>query len=416
MRPSASCSSRSRWCRWPSPWATSPTAWPRRSGGPWAARTGARRSAATGRQVPGGGRGERGAPRRGRAHLREPGGVRPVRLPQEPRRRLRAAGVPDHLAQGVLPRRVLLRPVQQLAHGLLPAPRVHQRCPAARRRGPATRDQRQPGALHRGEHRGAGRGAPRARVRPGDGATTAAAVVDERDRGGPYRSLRDFAHRTGLAGEAIENAIRVGAFDGLGLRRRGAVVAALAARPGQRGAPATKRTAGRPRYRQLRLDLPTEQDHVPLSEVSGFRAMADDYEVLGLSPDAHPMQFLRSGLRGRSGPAASCSTSRRSGRSTPRAWSSAGSGLAAARGAVFLLLEDEHGLVNVMLAPQLYDRCRTEVRGSPFLRIRGRGRGPCRRQRRHAQGPHGHPGQAPRRPPRPPTARAGADGHTRTCR
>ena len=38
---------------------------------------------------------------------------------------------------------------------------------------------------------------------------------------------------------------------------------------------------------------------MPLSEVSGFRAMADDYEVLGLSPDAHPMQFLRSGLRGR---------------------------------------------------------------------------------------------------------------------
>jgi hypothetical protein len=38
---------------------------------------------------------------------------------------------------------------------------------------------------------------------------------------------------------------------------------------------------------------------------------------------------------------------------------------------VFLLLEDEHGLVNVMLAPQLYDRCRTDVRGSPFLRIGG---------------------------------------------
>jgi len=205
----------------------------------------------------------------------------------------------------------------------------------------------------------------------GMGATTSAAVVDERDRGGPYRSLRDFAHRTGLAGEAIENAIRVGAFDGLGLRRRELLWQLWLLGLGSGAPQPTKRTAGRPRYRQLRLDLPTEQDHVPLSEVSGFRAMADDYEVLGLSPDAHPMQFLRSGLRGRI-------WSSRELLDVPSKRTVDTAGLVVCRqrpgsgqGAVFLLLEDEHGLVNVMLAPQLYDRCRTDVRGSPFLRIRG---------------------------------------------
>ena len=57
--------------------------------------------------------------------------------------------------------------------------------PGGTSRGPATRDQRQPGALHRGEHRGAGRGAPRACVRPGDGCDHAAAVVDERTGAAP---------------------------------------------------------------------------------------------------------------------------------------------------------------------------------------------------------------------------------------
>jgi error-prone DNA polymerase len=205
----------------------------------------------------------------------------------------------------------------------------------------------------------------------GLGATTAAAIVDERDRGGPYRSLRDFAHRTGLAGEAIENAIRVGAFDGLGLRRRELLWQLWLLGLGSGAPQPTKRTTGRPRYRQLRLDLPTEQDHVPLSEVSGFRAMADDYEVLGLSPDAHPMQFLRDGLRGKV-------WSSRELLDVPSKRTVDTAGLVVCRqrpgtgqGAVFLLLEDEHGLVNVMLAPQLYDRYRTEVRGSPFLRIRG---------------------------------------------
>lgn len=201
----------------------------------------------------------------------------------------------------------------------------------------------------------------------GMGEATALTIVDERDRAGPYRSLRDFAKRTGLAGEAIENAIRVGAFDGFGLRRRELLWQLWLLGLG-RGAPGAP---DRSRPRQLRLDLPTEQDHVPLSEVTSFRAMVDDYELLGLSPDAHPMQFLRHDLRGKV-------RSSRELLEVPAGRTVDIAGLVVCRqrpgtgqGAVFLLLEDEHGLVNIMVAPQLYERYRTEVRGSPFLRIRG---------------------------------------------
>ncbi|MGZ4199817.1 MAG: DNA polymerase III subunit alpha, partial [Thermoleophilia bacterium] len=48
-----------------------------------------------------------------------------------------------------------------------------------------------------------------------------AAIVAERapERGGPYRSLPDFCRRTRVSVEIVINLVRVGAFDGLGVRR-----------------------------------------------------------------------------------------------------------------------------------------------------------------------------------------------------
>ena len=45
---------------------------------------------------------------------------------------------------------------------------------------------------------------------------------------------------------------------------------------------------------------------------------------------------------------------------------------ATANGVVFLLLEDEHGQVNLIVPPQVYDRYRALVRGEPLLLARGR--------------------------------------------
>jgi error-prone DNA polymerase len=203
----------------------------------------------------------------------------------------------------------------------------------------------------------------------GMGAATATAITQERSRAGPYRSLRDFAQRTGLAGEAIENAIRAGAFDGLGLQRRELLWQLWLLGLGK-GIPTRTGDHG-PRYRQLRLDLPTEQDHVPLPELTSYQTMADDYEVLGLSPEAHPMQFLRKTL----GPEIRSTVDLRS---APAGRRIDTAGLVVCRqrpgtaeGAVYLLLEDELGLVNIMLPPRLYERCRTDVRSSVFLRIGG---------------------------------------------
>jgi error-prone DNA polymerase len=45
---------------------------------------------------------------------------------------------------------------------------------------------------------------------------------------------------------------------------------------------------------------------------------------------------------------------------------------ATANGVVFMLLEDEHAQVNLIVFPQVYDRFRGVVRGEPLLLVRGR--------------------------------------------
>jgi len=42
-----------------------------------------------------------------------------------------------------------------------------------------------------------------------------------------------------------------------------------------------------------------------------------------------------------------------------------------ARGFVFLLLEDEFGMANVVVKPQLYERYRSLVRAEPFVLVSG---------------------------------------------
>jgi error-prone DNA polymerase len=43
-----------------------------------------------------------------------------------------------------------------------------------------------------------------------------------------------------------------------------------------------------------------------------------------------------------------------------------------AKGVVFVLLEDEAGMVNVIVRPDVFDRCRVAVRSEPFLWVKGK--------------------------------------------
>jgi error-prone DNA polymerase len=201
----------------------------------------------------------------------------------------------------------------------------------------------------------------------------AAAVRIERERAerSEYRSLTDFVRRLALADgrgalkrEGIESLIQVGAFDGFGLpdepsstwRELLWQLGLLYRSPSP----------------QFPLPLPTAQDEVSLPDFSDWERLKADYAVLSLSPSYHPMQFLRPYLgEGVVG------TAHLAGVADGSMVDVAGLVVCrqrpgTAKGFVFLLLEDEYGMANVVVRPDLYTRYRSLVRTEPFVRIRGR--------------------------------------------
>ena len=130
----------------------------------------------------------------------------------------------------------------------------------------------------------------------GCGPSAAAAIVEERQRGGPFRSLMDFCMRIDPAlvhRGAIESLIKAGAFDSLGIRRsqcmavldkalQAGVAAAADRRIGQRslfGEPAGQHSPS-----AAFLELPE------LPEWSLRERLAKEKEVLGFYLSSHPLE------------------------------------------------------------------------------------------------------------------------------
>ena len=98
-----------------------------------------------------------------------------------------------------------------------------------------------------------------------------------------------------------------------------------------------------------------------------------DFAATGLSVRGHPMAVLRPGLGG-----GAVRTARELARLPDRAPVEV-AGLVIVRqrpetaaGIVFVSLEDETGIANLVVMPDVYERFRPVVRGAPFLLARGR--------------------------------------------
>ncbi|MGE0600470.1 MAG: DNA polymerase III subunit alpha [Dehalococcoidia bacterium] len=204
--------------------------------------------------------------------------------------------------------------------------------------------------------------------------TTPEQIVAERKANGPYRSLRDLLIRARVSREQAEALIRAGALEEFGLPRRellwqlGLLTESRVASPQQVKAP----------ERQLALALPTEQDMTELPEMSPWLSLAWDVEKLGLSPGKHPMQLVRPLLH------EGLITSRHLGgvhnpNRLPQDMVVEMAGMVVTRqrpqtasGVMFMLLEDEFGLANLVVYNALQERQRELVRGTSFVIVRGR--------------------------------------------
>jgi error-prone DNA polymerase len=175
--------------------------------------------------------------------------------------------------------------------------------------------------------------------------------------GQPYADVSDLARRAPAGIDALEAIVGAGACDDWGPRRD--ALWKLGATP---------RSAG---PGQLVLPLEPTADTPDLPAQTDWERMLADYKHVSLSVGVHPLELLRPHLPG------VLSSAELAG--APHGAQVAVAGLAVARqrpstanGIVFMLLEDEHGQMNLIIRPQVYDAHRAIVRGEPLVLARGR--------------------------------------------
>jgi error-prone DNA polymerase len=194
----------------------------------------------------------------------------------------------------------------------------------------------------------------------------AAALVAEREANGLFCDVGDLARRSRLSRDGLEALVKGGACDGFGRPRRELLwELGLAFRP--QSVPGTGGEA-----KQLPLTLDPTAETPALRDLTRWERMLADYRHTGLSVGTHPLALLRAHL-----PPGTLSSADLLEEPHGRQVAIAGMTVArqrpsTANGIVFMLLEDEHGQMNLIVPPQVYDRHRATVRAEPLVLARGR--------------------------------------------
>jgi error-prone DNA polymerase len=196
----------------------------------------------------------------------------------------------------------------------------------------------------------------------------ATAVVEERERHGPYRGLGDLVRRAppGLTRNAFDHLVWVGACDGFGLTRR-----ELLWQVGLWLGPKEDRDPTRVR-RQLELPLDHPHETLRFGGVDASEKLLAEYAVLGFAASGHPLALLAGSL-----PSSAVRSDRLVEREHGEILEVVGMVVArqrpqTAKGFVFILIEDEGGMTNVIVHPDVYERDRLAIRAEPFLCVKGK--------------------------------------------
>ena len=192
----------------------------------------------------------------------------------------------------------------------------------------------------------------------------AARIVAARQGGGPFRDVRDLKERAALSPALVERLASADCFNSLGLSRRQALwdARSLIAAP---DLPLFAAMAERDEGAERAV---TRLPQMPLSE-----EVVTDYQTQRLSLKAHPLAFLRASLAQRGFIRASELRSRKY-RSAVQV---AGVVLirqrpGSAKGVCFITLEDETGVVNLVIWPDLMEKQRKVIMGARLMEVTGR--------------------------------------------
>ncbi|MGH7303739.1 MAG: error-prone DNA polymerase [Candidatus Rokuibacteriota bacterium] len=169
----------------------------------------------------------------------------------------------------------------------------------------------------------------------------------------PFDSIHDLARRARLERDELETLAAIGALAPLGGTRRTNLWAAAAPHSGP-----------------LFADPPREPS--PLSEMTDVERLAADYAGTSVTLGRHPMSLRRAALRARG----VLSARELSGVEDGARVQVAGSVIVrqrpgTAKGFVFLSLEDETGIANVIVTPPIFARHRLALVSEPYLVVDG---------------------------------------------
>lgn len=176
-------------------------------------------------------------------------------------------------------------------------------------------------------------------------------ILSERSRE-PFRSIADFKRRVRVQQNAARTLARIGALNGIAEHRRDGLWHIEAA------------------VRDDDLFSEAKAETLPLTAMTAFERLAADYSGIGLTTGPHPMRLIRDQL--------------------PDVWRAEDlrqarhgahvhiAGLVicrqrpgTAKGFVFISLEDETGVANAILTPDLFEQRRLCVTQEKFLSIHG---------------------------------------------
>jgi len=183
------------------------------------------------------------------------------------------------------------------------------------------------------------------------------------DRHEPYRTIEDMHRRLRLDRRAFTALADADAFGSLDIDRRAALWAV-------RRLPNDETL---PLFRAASTSELAEEPRTKLPEMAAAEHVIADYETTRLSLKGHPLQYLRDGLA-----AEGVSTCRavqegaNGGRMKVAGIVTVRQRPGSAKGVVFLTIEDETGIANIVVWPKIMKAFRREVMGARLVRIEGR--------------------------------------------
>lgn len=185
-------------------------------------------------------------------------------------------------------------------------------------------------------------------------------------RGEGYASVRDLWLRSGLSRATIQKLAEADAFRSMGLDRRAALWAVRALN--EKGAAERLPLFERPEFHNGE-----QEPAVTLPVMPAGEHVIQDYRSLSFSLKAHPVSFLRDGLAGEGIlPSEHLSTLPNGKRVTIAGLVLVRQRPGTAKGVIFMTLEDETGVANIVVWKKTFERFRAVVMGARLVRVTGK--------------------------------------------